>query len=161
MDESSLTSSPVSTVAVIIVSFMIASAMNIYPFNLSTASMRPMMLVMVLIFWLMFQPRYVGVFAAFFIGLIADLLLDTRLGQQAFAAVMVALVIKLSSIYLKQLTPIMAWLLASVSLLVFQLSLCILQYIGQNIFVSVSIISMLVSMVSWPLVYLVLQRFIR
>lgn len=159
MDESSLTSSPATTVTVIVVSFLVASAVNIYPFNISTASMRPMALIMVLVFWLMFQPRYVGVFVAFLIGLAADLLLDTRLGQQAFAAVMVALVIKLSSIYLKQLTPIMAWLLASSSLLVFQLSLWILQYIGQNIFVSGSAISMLVSMVTWPLVYLILQRF--
>ncbi len=105
----------------------------------------------------MFQPRYVGVFVAFLIGLSADLLLDTRLGQQAFAAVMVAFVIKLSSIYLKQLTPITAWILASLSLFVFQLSLWILQYIGQNIFVSNSAIAMLVSIATWPLVYLVLQ----
>ncbi|WP_230659236.1 rod shape-determining protein MreD [Psychrobacter sp. I-STPA10] len=157
MDKSSLTSSSASTVVVIMASFMIASAINVYPFNISTASMRPMALIMVLIFWLMFQPRYVGVFVAFLIGLSADLLLDTRLGQQAFAAVMVAFVIKLSSIYLKQLTPITAWILASLSLFVFQLSLWILQYIGQNIFVSNSAIAMLVSIATWPLVYLVLQ----
>lgn len=161
MDKSSLTSSSLSTIVAIIVSFLIASAMNVYPFNTATASLRPMVLVMVLVFWLIFQPRYVGVMVAFVIGLSADLLLDTRLGQQAFAAVVVALTIKLSSIYLKQLSLLSAWLLACFSLLIFQVVLWLLQWIGQGIFASSSMISMLVSMVTWPLLYLALQRFVR
>ena len=161
MDKSSLTSSSLSTIVAIIVSFLIASAMNVYPFNTATASLRPMVLVMVLVFWLIFQPRYVGVMVAFVIGLSADLLLDTRLGQQAFAAVVVALTIKLSSIYLKQLSLLSAWLLACFSLLIFQVVLWLLQWLGQGIFASSSMISMLVSMVTWPLLYLALQRFVR
>ena len=49
MDKSSLTSSSLSTIVAIIVSFLIASAMNVYPFNTATASLRPMVLVMVLV----------------------------------------------------------------------------------------------------------------
>ncbi|WP_227429922.1 rod shape-determining protein MreD [Psychrobacter sp. I-STPA6b] len=161
MGKSSLAPSSVSTILAIVVSFIIASAINVYPFSTSTVSMRPMALIMVLIFWLIFQPRYVGVFVAFIIGLSADLLLDTRLGQQAFSAVIVALVIKLSSIYLRQLSLTMAWLLACFGLFIFQLVLWLLQYIGQNIFASSSAVSMLVSMITWPVVYLSLQRFIR
>ena len=85
----------------VILSFVIASSLNVYPLSPTMATLRPMVMIMVLIFWLLFQPRYIGVFSAFTIGLIADLLLDTRLGQQAFAAVVVALVIKISSIYIR------------------------------------------------------------
>jgi rod shape-determining protein MreD len=125
------------------------------------ATLRPMIMIMVLIFWLLFQPRYVGIFTAFTIGLIADLLLDTHLGEQAFAAVVVALVIKISSIYVRQLNTISAWLIASLGLIVFQLNLWILQMAIQNTFVAKSALSLLMSIISWPLVLLALRKFVR
>ena len=145
----------------IILSFVVASSLNVYPLSPSMATLRPMVMIMVLIFWLLFQPRYVGIFTAFTIGLIADLLMDTHLGQQAFAAVMVALAIKISSIYVRQLNTVSAWLIASLSLLLFQLSLWMLQMFIQNIFVAQSALSLLMSIVSWPLVLLALRKFAR
>ena len=146
-------------IATIILSFVIASSLNVYPLSPSMAALRPMVMIMVLIFWLLFKPRYVGVFTAFTVGLIADLLLDTHLGQQAFAAVIVALVIKITSIYIRQLNTISAWLLASLGLVVFQLTLWILQVFIQNVFVAQSAFSLLMSIISWPLVLLALRKF--
>ena len=145
----------------IVTSFVVASSLNVYPLSPSMATLRPMIMIMVLIFWLLFQPRYVGIFTAFTIGLAADLLMDTHLGQQAFAAVMVALVIKISSIYVRKLNTVNAWLIASLGLLLFQLSLWMLQMFIQNIFVAQSAFSLLMSVVSWPLVLLVLRKFAR
>ena len=147
--------------AVIVLSFIVASSLSVYPLSPSMATLRPMVMMMVLIFWLLFQPRYVGVFAAFTIGIIADLLMDTHLGQQAFAAVMVALVIKVTSIYIRQLNTLSAWLVASFALLVFQISLWVLQMFIQNIFVAQSAYSLLMSIISWPLVLLALRKFTR
>ena len=147
--------------AVIVLSFIIASSLSVYPLSPSMATLRPMVMIMVLIFWLLFQPRYVGIFSAFTVGLIADLLMDTHLGQQAFSAVVVALIIKVTSIYIRQLNTISAWLVASLALFVFQLSLWILQMFIQNIFVGQSIYSLLMSIVSWPLVLLALRKFAR
>lgn len=143
----------------IILSFVISSSLNVYPLSPNMATLRPMALIMVLIFWLLFQPRYVGIFTAFTIGLIADLLMDTRLGQQAFAAVVVALMIKITSIYIKQLNTASAWLIATLGLVVFQLNLWVLQLITQNIFVAQSGLSLLMSIISWPLVLLALRKF--
>lgn len=151
----------VLVIVTIILSFVVASSLNVYPLSPSMATLRPMVMVMVLIFWLLFQPRYVGVFTAFTVGFIADLLMDTHLGQQAFAAVVVALFIKISSIYVKQLNTLSAWLIASVGLIVFQLILWILQMFIQNVFIAQSALSLLMSIISWPLVLLALQRFIR
>lgn len=146
---------------VIVMSFVIASSLSVYPLNPNMATLRPMLMVMVLIFWLLFQPLYVGVFSAFIIGLSADLLMDTRLGQQAFAAVVVAFLIKISSIYLKQLNTLSAWLVASFGLIVFQCTLWVLQALTQNLFVWQSALSLAMSIVSWPLILLVLRRFTR
>ncbi len=148
-------------IAVIIVSIVVASSLNVYPLSPSMATLRPMVMIMVLIFWLLFQPRYVGIFTAFTVGIIADLLMDTHLGQQAFAAVLVAFVIKVTSIYVRQLNTWSAWLLASFSLLIFQLTLWILQMFIQNVFIAQSALSLVMSILSWPLVLLVLRKFAR
>ena len=148
-------------IVVIVLSFIIASSLNVYPLSPNMATLRPMVMIMVLIYWLLFQPRYVGIFTAFTIGLIADLLMDTHLGQQAFAAVVVALVIKITSIYVKQLNTISAWLIASLGLIVFQINLWILQMFIQNIFVAKSALSLMMSIISWPLVLLALRKFAR
>lgn len=148
-------------IATIILSFVAASSLNIYPLSPSMATLRPMVMIMVLIFWLLFQPRYVGIFTAFTIGLIADLLMDTHLGQQAFAAVVVALVIKITSIYIRQLDNLSAWLVASLGLIVFQLTLWILQVFIQNVFIGQSALSLLMSIISWPLVLFALKKFVR
>lgn len=147
--------------AVIVLSFIVASSLSVYPLSASMATLRPMVMMMVLIFWLLFQPRYVGIFSAFIIGIIADLLMDTHLGQQAFAAVMVAMVIKVNSIYIRQLNTISAWLIASLGLVIFQVTLWILQMFIQNTFVAQSALSLLMSIISWPLVLFILRKFAR
>lgn len=146
---------------VIVASFVVSSSLNVYPLSPAMATLRPMVMIMVLIFWLLFQPRYVSVFIAFAIGLIADLLMDTRLGQQAFAAVMATFAIKLSGIYVKQLNTVSAWLLAALALTVFQLSLWLLQMLTQGVFVAQSGLTLLMSIASWPLVLLLLRNFTR
>ena len=151
-----------TTVLVLIVialSFIIASSLSIYPLSPSMAPFRPMVMMMVLMYWLLFQPRYVGAFIAFVIGLVADLLMDTHLGQQAFAATLVALFIGSMGRYTKQLTLIKAWAIASIGLTLFQATLWLLQTIVQDASVVKTISSLLVSIISWPLVWLVLRRF--
>lgn len=142
--------SPAAKIGIILFSFVIASMLNVYPLNATTALLRPQFLIMVLVFWLIFQPRYVGVFSAFAIGIIADLILDTRLGQQGFSAVLMAFTVRFASIYIKQLTMANAWMLACLCLFVFQVSLWSLQLITQSMFVGSSVLAMLMSMLSSP-----------
>lgn len=142
----------------IIISLLLASALNIYPLSAHMATFRPMLLVMTLIFWLLFTPRYIGVLVAFLVGLAADLLLDTRLGQQASAAVLAALMINVSRLYIKQWTWLTAWIAAALGLIAFQLSLWLLQYITQDILLWQSGQPLWISVLCWPLL-LPLRRF--
>lgn len=145
----------------IVISFMLAAMLNVYPLAASIASLRPMYIIMVLIFWLIFEPQLVGLLVAFFAGLMADMLLDTRLGQQAFSAVIMASAIRISSLYIRSINTHNAWLLACLCLLIFQLSLWVVQLFSHNLIVEASGISLLVSMVSWPLVMWLFARFVR
>ncbi|PNK60334.1 rod shape-determining protein MreD [Psychrobacter sp. FDAARGOS_221] len=153
--------SPGQVVLGIIASFVAASIVNIYPLSLEASVFRPTALIMVLIFWLIYKPRYVGVGTAFIIGIIADLLLDTRLGQQAFSAVIVAFAIRFIGRYLRDLNLSIAWTVATIGLIVFQLTLWLIQYLTQNIFYGQALISLIISIIIWPLVHTALGRFIR
>lgn len=152
---------PSKILIAIILSFVVASSPNVYPLSPTMATLRPMFMVMVLIFWLLFQPRYVGIFTAFTVGIAADLLMDTHLGQQAFAAVVMVLALRICSMQIKHLTTLNAWFLATIGLIVFQLSLWILQLINQSLFATQSGLSLLMSILSWPLILLVLRGFAR
>ena len=78
-------------IATIILSFVIASSLNVYPLSPSMATIRPMVMIMVLIFGCYFSRAYVGVFAAFTIGFIADFNYGYPFGTASlFAAVAVA-----------------------------------------------------------------------
>ena len=145
--------------SIIFLSFIIASSLSVYPLSPSVAALRPMLMVMVLIFWLIFQSRHVGLKAAFAIGIIIDLLMDSRLGQHAFAAVLVVLAINLMSKYIKSLSIGTAWLMAAVGLITYQLCLWLLQPMIQNSAVSPSALPLLASIISWPLILLLLRRF--
>ena len=153
--------SPSKMLLAIILSFVVASTPNVYPLSPTIATLRPMIMIMVLIFWLLFQPRYVGIFTAFVVGIAADLLMDTHLGQQAFAAVVMVLALRIASIQVKQLNTLSAWFLATIGLVVFQLSLWILQLLTQSFFVAQSGLSLLMSILIWPLILLVLRGFTR
>lgn len=148
-------------ISAMVLSFIVASSLSVYPLNQYLATLRPLFMIMVLIFWLLFQPRYAGVFMAFTVGLIADLLTDSLLGQQAFAAVVMAFIIRLTSFYLKQLNTLSAWMVATLSLLVFQSTLWLLQVITQSTFVAQSAFSLVLSIISWPLVLFTLKKFTR
>ncbi|WP_352337222.1 rod shape-determining protein MreD [Psychrobacter sp. 16-MNA-CIBAN-0192] len=148
-----------SLFSVIFLSFIIASALSVYPLSPSVAELRPILMVMVLIFWLIFQARHVGLKTAFAIGIIIDLLMDSRLGLHAFATVLVVLVINLLSRQLKSLTMATAWLMAAVGLLSYQLCLWLLLPMLQNTAATQSALPLLSSIISWPIVLLLLRRF--
>lgn len=153
--------SPFQSLMVVVTSFIVASVINIYPMGLDASVLRPMALIMVLIFWLIYKPNYVGVITAFAIGIISDLLLDTRLGQQAFAAVIMAFSIRFMGQYIKQLNLYIAWTIATIALIIFQLTLWAVQYLTQNIFFTSALFSLMISIVTWPLVFLPLVRFVQ
>lgn len=151
--------SPIHLYTAMIISFIIASALNVYPLGDSSALLRPMMMIMVLIFWLIFQPSLVGVGIAFFVGLIADLLLDNKVGQQALCAILMAFFVKVVSGYVKQLSTALVWVLASVCLCIYQVALVLLNTVTTGVFVPQMFISLGMSILVWPLLLVVLRRY--
>ena len=84
-----------------VVSFIVASMLNVYPLPPIFASIRPMFLVMVLIFWVIYRSNMLSVWVVFLVGLVSDLLFGTHLGHQAFCATLMAFVLRVMLIYSK------------------------------------------------------------
>ncbi|MDD9889768.1 MAG: rod shape-determining protein MreD [Gammaproteobacteria bacterium] len=77
---------------VIILSFFIAYLLAIVPFPDWAMNYRPEWVPMVLIYWVMALPYRIGIGAAWFAGLILDILEGSILGLNAMALVIIAYV---------------------------------------------------------------------
>lgn len=111
------------TIVAILLTFVVASMANVYPLGFALAAFRPLFLMSVLLFWAMYQPKFVGLGVAFVIGLASDLLLDTELGSQAFSAVVAVLAVQIARSFTKRLQLSSAWILAAFGLLIFRVFL--------------------------------------
>lgn len=67
----------------IIVSFIIALMLTIFPLPSALAWYRPAWVLLVLMYWLITVPDRVGIVSSFFVGLLLDLLTGSLLGLHA------------------------------------------------------------------------------
>lgn len=133
-----------------VASFVVASMLNVYPLKY-TFGIRPMFLVMVLAFWVMYRSSMMSVWAVFLVGLSCDLLLGTHLGHQAFCAVAMAFALRFMLLYTKELTLIQAWVLAVIGLGIYQTLLWILQAFSHHVFTWIGFGSLMSSITLFPL----------
>ncbi len=75
----------------IIISVVLASMLMVYPLSYSTSGWRPLFMLMVMLFWVLCQPTWCGIWFAFGTGIFADLLLDAPLGLNALSFTIIAL----------------------------------------------------------------------
>lgn len=134
-------------------SFIVASMLNVYPLKFALASIRPMFLVMVLIFWVIYRSTMLSVWAVFLVGVASDLLLGTHLGHQAFCAVAMSFVLRAMLVYTKELSLVQAWVIAVMGLMSYQMVLWGLQALTYNEFNLMGIGSLISSMALFPLVW--------
>lgn len=144
---------------VMAISMIFASAFSVFPLNHTLANLRPLFLFVTMIFWVIHRPEYFGVWFAFVVGLCSDLLLDTHIGQQAFSGVLATFVMQYVTKDSRKIPDLMVWVLASLATVVFSLSLLLLQYIDGQVVIWRNGLPMLTSILSWPLISILLRRF--
>ena len=74
----------------ILLTLIIALLANIVPLAPAATPLRPDMLALVLLYWCIREPRYVGVGTAWFVGLVMDVADATLFGQHALAYAVLA-----------------------------------------------------------------------
>lgn len=143
---------------VIVISFLVALILNVYPLNAQIVKFRPMFLLMTLIFWTIYKPRYIGLLVTISVGFSLDLLFDTLFGQQTFCVLATTLCARLGNQYIKNLNLFNSWLLASLCLVVFHVILWLLQFVTQTVFISEFKWSVITSILLWPLLLWMFEK---
>ena len=76
----------------IIFSVIVASVLMVYPLSYTLSGWRPLFMMMVMLFWVLCQPTWCGIWFAFSVGIFTDLLLDAPLGLNALSFVLITFV---------------------------------------------------------------------
>lgn len=76
----------------IILSVIVCSVLMVYPLSYTISGARPLFMLLVMLFWVMCQPTWCGIWFAFGTGIFVDLLIDAPLGMNALSFVTIAFV---------------------------------------------------------------------
>jgi len=143
----------------LIVSLLLSLLLSVLPLPPELAPWRPEWVTLMLVFWVMHAPLWVGVWTAAFMGLLLDILLATPLGLHASSLVMV--------VYLGRLTQRWAGIFSirQTTALVLLLVLAgrVLRYVELSLFGVPPadwsyLLPVLASALVWPTVLLSLRR---
>lgn len=142
----------------IIVSFIIAEALLLLPLPEYFLWFRPNLLLMTLIYWIMSLPHKVGIFSAWFLGIITDVTLGSVLGVHGLSMAVIAYIIQTLSNRIR-LFPL--WQQALTISLMIGTDLLLSLWIQNFIFTEARTIEYWLPMVScffiWPLLLPLLQ----
>lgn len=144
---------------IMIISIVICSVIVVYPLSYGLASWRPLIMLMVTLFWVLCQPTWCGVWFAFSIGLFADLLLDAPLGLNALSFVLLTFLIRYFTRERRVMTFSNTWIIASLALLGHLIFILLIQFISNLQFsVTRHWLPLISSILLWPVLYYCLRK---
>jgi len=142
----------------IVASLLFASVLTVYPVAYDLALWRPMFMLLVTVFWVIFQPKWCGIWFAFSVGLACDLLLDYPLGQHGFSFVLVAFLLRYLTRERRVLQPLLMWAFVLGASFLHLLVLFILQKMVSAELSLGHWLTWLSTALCWPIVYSGLKR---
>ena len=144
---------------IIVISVLICSVLVVYPLSYNVASWRPLIMLMVTLFWVLCQPKWCGVWFAFSIGLFTDLLLDAPLGLNALSYVLLTFSIRYFVRERRVMTFSNTWMIAGLGLLGHLLFILFAQVIsGMQFSITRHWLPLLSSVMLWPVLYYCLRK---
>ncbi|ENX09947.1 MULTISPECIES: rod shape-determining protein MreD [Acinetobacter] len=143
----------------IILSIVIGSVLMIYPIPYEASGWRPSMMLMIMLFWILYQPVWCGVWFAFGMGLFVDLLLDAPFGLNALSFVLIAFTTRYLIRERRILTFGNSWVIAVLAIVAHITFLWISQTIaGTHFSIARHWQPVVTGVLAWPLVYYCLHK---
>ncbi|MBF7688655.1 rod shape-determining protein MreD [Acinetobacter rathckeae] len=138
----------------IVLTVILASVMTIYPLSYDISAWRPFILMLVMLFWVLCQPTWCGVWFAFGLGIFFDLLIDAPLGQNASAFVLIAFITRYFIREKRILTFLNLWFISILATVGYVLFVWLLQTLGNVDYPLMRRWPPIVSsLLCWPLLY--------
>ena len=143
----------------IVVSTLLASVLTVYPLAYDISAWRPCIMLLVMLFWVLCQPIWCGVWFAFGLGIFTDLLLDAPLGQNALIYVLITFVARYFIRERRVLTFLNLWVIAILAIMAYVVCIWVMQIlVGVNYPVMRRWPPLISSVLTWPVLYYCLRK---
>lgn len=144
---------------IIVLSLVICSVLVVYPLSYSLAGWRPLVMLLITVFWILLQPTWCGVWFAFGVGLFSDLLLDAPLGMHALSYVILTFAIRYFVRERRVMTFSNTWIIVTIAIIVHLVYTLLAQVIFDMQFsIARHWQPLLSSILAWPLMYYLLKK---
>jgi rod shape-determining protein MreD len=144
---------------IIVLSLVIGSILMVYPLSYSLAGWRPVIMLMITLFWVLLQPTWCGIWFSFAVGLFTDLLLDAPLGLHALSFVMLTFSIRWFIRERRLMTFGNTWVIVSLAVLAHLLYILFAQIISDMQFsITRHWQPLMSSILTWPVLYYLLKK---
>lgn len=143
----------------IIGSIVVASVLMVYPLPYEVAAWRPLFFLLIMLFWVLCQPAWCGIWFAFTLGVASDFMMDAILGQYALSFVIIAFLARYFTRNRRILTFGNLWIIATSAVFLHLLIQLLFQKMANIQFPIMRHWRPLWSSIGmWPLIYLLLRR---
>ncbi|MHA3114561.1 rod shape-determining protein MreD [Acinetobacter sp. ANC 4635] len=143
----------------IVISTVLASVLVVYPLAYDASAWRPCIMLLVMLFWVLCQPAWCGVWFAFGLGIFTDLLLDAPLGQNALIYVVITFAARYFIRERRVLTFLNLWIIAILAILTYVIFVWVTQVMaGINYPVMRRWPPLISSVFAWPMLYYCLKK---
>lgn len=143
----------------IIISVVLTTVLMVYPVSYVLSAWRPAFMLLLMTFWVMCQPAWCGVWFAFMLGIISDLLMELPLGLNAMIFVSIAFVMRYLTRDKRIMTESNLWGIASIAVVCYLMMLwLLLVMLGEHVALIRHWTPLFSSILIWPLVYHGLKR---
>ena len=144
------------------ISVAVGALLTMYPMPTVLSYGRPEWLTLLVIFWILNHPSRVGVWTAFFVGLLLDLLMNNTLGVYALSMSVVAYLARLSIRQARILSlPKTGFLVFTLVGLGLAIRFLVYSLVGQSNLHWQYWLPALTSACFWPFILIALQRWSR
>ena len=145
--------------AAIVISVILASVLMVYPLSYALSGWRPLFMMLVMLFWVLCQPTWCGVWFAFGTGIFVDLLVDAPLGMNALSFVLLAFIARFLTRERRVLTFGNLWAIASIAVLAHLFFAWMAQVMsGVHFSLARHWQPLLTSVLAWPVIYYMLKK---
>ncbi|AMO39816.1 MULTISPECIES: rod shape-determining protein MreD [Acinetobacter] len=143
----------------IILSVIVGSVLMVYPLSYDISGWRPLFMLMIMLFWVVCQPTWCGVWFAFGMGIFTDLLLDAPLGLNALSFVIVTFLTRFLIRERRILTFVNLWTIATLVIIAHLAFMWVTQTMGGIHFsIARHWQPLMTSIITWPVVYYCLAK---
>lgn len=143
----------------IVVSVIIISVLMIYPLSYPVSGWRPLFMLLIMLFWIMCQPTWCGIWFAFGTGIFMDLLIDAPLGMNALSFVLIAFIARFWTRERRVMTFYNLWVITALAVFVHLFFIWLVQVLaGMNFSLSRHWQPLLTSILFFPIMYSMLKK---